>query len=308
MSLTEQTKKWIRKNCLKSFEGKTVVITGANSGVGFKEAETLVFLGAKVIMACRNLQKAENARNILLSEYPGAVIQIMELNIADFSSINKFVQEVINQSLKIDMFINNAGIFHMTHQKTKDGFELVLGTNYLGTYQLTEKILPYLEQTGYPVKYVNTVSVIHKIGSVKYDDFYFSKKYNNFLVYARSKLCLAKYTWYISQKYKKSTVQVLMNHPGITITPLGVNAFGSFIGKLADFAKFIFNSPEKSALSAALILSRDFESGSIVGPGKLFGGWGYPKLNHISPKVKTGGKELVEFTESECKQLGIFKN
>ena len=90
-----------------------------------------------------------------------------------------------------------------------------------------------------------------------------------------------------------------MDHPGIAITPLGVNAFGPVIAKLSRVVRPVFNSPEKSSLAVAYIAAHRVPAGSIVGPTKFFGGWGYPKINRVARKVKTGAEELIALTEKE---------
>ena len=301
MSLSAKTKKWLKNNADISLKGKTVVVTGANSGVGFKTAETMLYLGAHVILACRNPQRAVDARKALAAEYPDSTVTVMLLDLADFSSIDAFVSAIQQQGIDIDVFVNNAGCFHQPGKKTKDGFDMVIGTNYLGTYYLTEKLMPYLLSLQHEVTYVNTVSIINKIARVGYKDFYFTKgKHRSIAKYGRSKICLTKYTSALAKKYEGSNVCVYMNHPGITLTPLGLNAVRKGI---ADFATALltpfFNTNEKSSLSVAYILSHTLPAGSIVGPNKCFGGWGYPTVNRILKKVKTGAKELIAFTEKE---------
>jgi retinol dehydrogenase-13 len=302
MSLCKKTIKWFNKLKITSLENKTVLVTGANSGIGYKTCETIIYLGGNVIMACRNLQKAERAKNQLLAEYNNAKIEILEVDLSSFSSIDNFVKEVENKKIDVDAFINNAGIYHQPGQKTNEGFEKVIGTNYFGVYYLSEKILPYLKTLNHKVYYVNTISMVHKIGNVDFDDFYFNNYYSNLKVYARSKLCLAKYSYYLAQKYKDTNICVLMNHPGIAITPIALNAYGNKIYRLIPLAKYLFNTAEKSSLSVALILSRNFSCGSIIGPNKIFGGWGYPKPNHIYKKVQVGENELIEFTKKEIER------
>ena len=301
MALTKKTKKWLSKNAT-SLEGKTILVTGANSGIGYKTVETCIYLGANVIMACRNRAKAEAAREKLIGDYPQANILILELDLASFASIDAFSKKISDEKIDIDVFVNNAGVFHQPNKLTKDGFEFVIGVNYLGTYYLTEKIIPYLQTLSHEVVYINTISLIHKVAKkINYDDFYYQNKYKNLSVYARSKICLAKYTYFLSRKLEHSNVKVLMNHPGIAITPLGLNAVGHKIARLNKVFGGIFNSAEKSSLSVAYILSRNVPAGSIVGPTKLFGGWGYPKINKIYRKVKCGAEELLCFTDKEVR-------
>ncbi|MBR4761193.1 MAG: SDR family NAD(P)-dependent oxidoreductase [Clostridia bacterium] len=301
MALSKKTKKWIRKNCPPSLAGKTVLITGANSGVGFKSAEEAVYLGAKVIMACRNTEKADAARDELLREYGGAEIEIMPLDLASFSSIEAFAARLESERTDIDVFLNNAGVFHKPNSRTADGFELVTGTNYLGAFRLCEEVLPYLATLPHKVIYINTVSIIHKIAKIDYGDFFHKKNYKNLSVYAASKLCLARYTFYKARALEGGNVSLVMSHPGIAITPLGINAYGETVGRLAKMFGGIFNSPEKSALSLLYIISNEPPAGTLAGPDRLFGGWGYPRQNRVYKKVKTGGKELADFTKKLLK-------
>ena len=296
--LTTRTKKWLEKNARITLKGKTVVVTGANSGVGYKTAETMAYLGANVILACRNEQKANSACETLTAEYPESDISVMQLDLADLSSIDAFVEQIKAKGIGIDVFVNNAGVFHQPGKKTKDGLELVMGTNYLGVYYLTERLMPYLSSLPHDVVYINTVSIIHKIARIDYDDFFCTKRYRNLAVYARSKLCLAKYTYHKAIELECSNVRIYMNHPGIALTPLGLNAVGPRIAKLQCVAKPLFNSPEKSSLSVAYILSHSIPVGSIVGPARGFGGWGYPKVNHICKRVKTGAEQLCVYSDN----------
>ena len=304
MSLSDKTKRWLNKNCNISLKGKTILVTGANSGVGFKTAEIAVYLGADVILACRSKDRAAEARLALLHDYPGASVTVMHLDLASLSSIETFAEELQSSKADIDTFVNNAGVFRQPGEKTTDGFDLVIGTNYIGTYYLSERLLPYLSALPHEVVYVNTISIIHKIAKVDYEDFYYEreKRYHTFPVYARSKLCLARYTYALAQQYAGSNVRILMNNPGMTITPMGLNAFGNGCRRLAGIVGPLSNSPEKSALSLAYILSHDVPAGAIIGPNKGFGGWGYPEANRVGRRVREGAEELIRFTNREIEK------
>ncbi|MBR5088626.1 MAG: SDR family NAD(P)-dependent oxidoreductase, partial [Ruminiclostridium sp.] len=124
MSLTEKTKNWLNKNCNISLKGKTFLVTGANSGVGFKTAEIAVYLGADVILACRNKDRVEQAKLELLCDYPDAAVSVKHLDLASLSSIEAFSEEIISNKVDIDAFVNNAGVFRQPEKKTADGFDL----------------------------------------------------------------------------------------------------------------------------------------------------------------------------------------
>ena len=104
MALSEKTKRWLKRNCLKDLSGKRVLITGATSGVGLKSTELLIYLNATVIMACRNTGKAKAVKAALLKEYPRAKLEIMRLDLADFSSSKAFVSEINQTKTDIDVF------------------------------------------------------------------------------------------------------------------------------------------------------------------------------------------------------------
>ena len=299
MGLSGKTIAWLSKNCGVSLAGKTVVVTGANSGVGFKTAETALYLGANVILACRNPEKAEKAREALLHDYPGASVSVRRLDLSDLDSVDAFADALKNDAVDIHAFVNNAGAFRHPGERTKQGFDLVLGVNYVGVYALSEKLLPYLASLDHEVRYINTISLIcRSVRTVDYTDFRFEQPpYRMLAVYGRSKLCLARYTYALAQRYAGTNVSVYMNHPGVAITPLGLDAFGKLARILAVPIRPLLNSPEESALSFAYIMAHDLPAGAIVGPDRCFGALGYPKENRALPHVNEGADALFAFTE-----------
>ena len=209
----------------------------------------------------------------------------------DFRSIERFAEALQD----VDVFVNNAGLLHQPSEKTKQGFDLVIGTNYLGTYYLTETVLPKLMRLPHDVIYINTISIIHKIAHVDYSRFHQSKG-----AYARSKLCLARYTWSLANRCKGTNVHVYMNHPGMAVTPIAAH----IVGPLYRIARFIpVNSAEKSSLSVAWILSHMVPEGAIVGPNRGFGGWGYPEINKPCRRANVGIEELLRFSENEIRRV-----
>ncbi|MDO5133978.1 MAG: hypothetical protein Q4D81_13515, partial [Eubacteriales bacterium] len=136
----------------------------------------------------------------------------------------------------------------------------------------------------------------------EYGDFFYSKNYENFHAYARSKLCLARYSYALAKRMEGSNIRVLMNHPGMALTPMGLNAYGLAEEDASVIVRHLLNSPEKSSLSIAYILSHYCPPGSLIGPNKGFGGWGYPEQNKVCRKVKKGSEQLIVFTNRELKK------
>lgn len=295
MCLSRATLRWLDKNGPASLRGKRVLITGANSGVGFKMAEVAIHLGAAVVMACRSPERAAGAKAALLGEYPGAEIDLMTLDLADLKSIAAFAARLQEEKVDLDVFINNAGVFHLPGQTTADGFDRVMGVNYLGVYALSEAVLPYLATLPHEVTYVNTVSLVHRFAGVD-DSPFDGKKRGSVAVYADSKLCLARYTYALAARYADTGVRVVMCHPGIALTPLGLKAVGA-VAKLEPVLGWLFQSPEKASLSVPYLLAHERPAGSITGPTRFFGGWGYPKPNKVCRKVTGDASALLAATE-----------
>ena len=139
--------KWNTAN-IPPQEGKTFLVTGANSGLGFGTSKALAQKGAKVVMTARNLQKGEQALAAIKSEIPTADLVLMQLDLADLSSVERFTEAFQQRFQRLDVLINNAGVMMPnTRQLTQQGFELQFGTNHIGHFVLTRNLLPILEQT-----------------------------------------------------------------------------------------------------------------------------------------------------------------
>lgn len=278
--LRKKTEKYLLAHC-RPLNGTTVVVTGANSGIGFKATEELLFLGAKVIMACRNIEKAVSAKNLLLSDFPGADVEIRELNLASRTSIQTFADGLLSDSVDVHAFVNNAGVFRI-HGTTEDGEDIVMGTNFTGTVLLAEKLMPYFGTLPHKVKMSFTTSISYRIGSNNPpEDF---SGMSDLKIYATSKLLLTRYAMRMADRLSadRSNVSVVLTHPGISITALVGKAFGKAFMKIAaPVGKMIFQTPEKSALAVPLVVSTETESSAIYGPGGFLNSWGYPMKNRI---------------------------
>lgn len=296
--LKKSTKAYLLRNCREDIGGRWVVVTGANSGIGFRAAEELLELGACVAMACRNAGKAAEARDRLLSDHPGARIRVYCMDLGSRSSIASFAAALEADGLDVHAFVNNAGVFRVSG-RTSDGLEVVEGTNYVGTYLLTQAVLPYLRTLPHRVKLINTSSIIYKSGSVDYSDFYRERSgAGTFRIYGQSKLLVTRWSLMLDRSLEGTNVSVYMNHPGISITPIASKAYGDWVFRIGRPFIGIFQSAEKSALAIPYIITNDVPSGSLYGPDGFLDGWGLPRRNRLLRKAYEGWDELAEFNKT----------
>ncbi len=214
---------WTLKN-LPNLKSKTIVVTGANSGIGYEATKAFAMANAKVIMGCRSLERANEAKGKILQEFKDADIDIIILDLMDFSSIKKFTDEINEKYNKVDVLLNNAGIMIVPYGPTKDGFEKQIGVNHFGHFYLTMNLLKKLNNT-LDSRIVNIASIAHRFGKLKPDSFLYgeNKKYNKTYAYAQSKLANLLFTYGLKTRLeeKNSKIKVLAAHPGITRTNLG---------------------------------------------------------------------------------------
>ncbi len=217
---------------------KVFIVTGPTSGLGKETSIVLARKNAIVIMAARDLKKAESVKKEILNENKNAKIDIQELDLCSLESINSFT-EIINKKYKaLDVLINNAGIMACPYSKTKDGFEIQMGTNHLGHFALTGLLLPLIKKTENS-RIVNVSSVAHKSGNIDFEDLNWEKrKYKSWRAYGDSKLANLYFTYELSRKLKlnKANLKVLAAHPGWTTTELqrhsgGANFMNIFFGQ-----------------------------------------------------------------------------
>lgn len=262
--------------------GKTFVITGANSGIGFYTALLLVYKNAHVVMACRSRNRAEEARLKLLEVNPNAQIDILIYDQASFESIEHFSSELVTKFPKINGFAFNAGIFHPKKDAaTSEGFPLTIGTNYLGAFYLLEKLNPYFETN--PNMHIVTVGSLANImfHTGKFYKYFTSFKIIAFRQYALSKMFLMSNFTNFTLK-ENSSLQYSLMHPGVASTNIvsgPSNSYPSWFANLAKRFMLVFmNHPEKSALGVVRLLTKEDSHGQYSIPRGLFGVSGYPKI------------------------------
>lgn len=193
---------------------KIVLITGANSGIGKETTRALAKKGATIIMACRHLEKAEPVGEIIQRESKNPNIEVMKLDLASLKSVRNFTQEFKTRYQKLNVLINNAGVFCMKREETEEGFEKTMGVNHLGHFLLTYELLPILENTP-EARIINLSSNAHFSGDLDLGDLHFKRrKYSGFKAYGASRLATVFFTQELAERLKEKDITVNSLHPG----------------------------------------------------------------------------------------------
>lgn len=269
--------------------GRVFLITGANSGLGLEATKALVAKNARVIAACRNLDKAKAA---LTLEGPGEV-DIRQLDLGDLASVRAFATAVSADYPSIDVLMNNAGVMAVPRSETADGFEQQLGVNHLGHFALTGLLMPsVLAATDGRV--VTVSSSAHRMGTMNFDDLHGKKSYQRWSAYGQSKLANLLFTLELQRRLTAAGAQAiaLAAHPGYADTNLQyahANVTGSGLEKrvMGVVNKVLAQSAEAGAwpqLYAAV--APGLMGGEFIGPGGIFESRGHPKVVQPNSKAK----------------------
>ena len=202
--------------------GKVAIVTGAGSGLGFETVRALAGKNAKVVMAVRNAAKGREAAARIKKECPRADVDVMELDLADLSSVRKFAQDFTKRFSRLDLLINNAGVMVPPYGKTVDGFELQFGTNHLGHFALTVLLIDMLKKVS-GSRIVTVSSGAHAFGMLDFDDLNWEKRrYNAWQAYGDSKLANLYFTRELQRRLDEegSDVLAVAAHPGWAATEL----------------------------------------------------------------------------------------
>jgi NAD(P)-dependent dehydrogenase (short-subunit alcohol dehydrogenase family) len=264
----------------QNLAGKKIIITGANSGIGFEAAKALSEKGAQVILAVRDIQKGKLAVDSIKKENPQTAIEVMSLNLADLASVREFAESFSNRFESLDVLINNAGVMIPPWQKTKDGFELQFGTNHLGHFALTGLLLPLLKKTPNS-RVVILSSLAHRRASIFFDNLDGSKGYKAMKFYGQSKLANLLFAKELDNRLKQhglSTISIAC-HPGISSTNLFKFGKKDAPGYLKVLMNLFLQSAEMGALPTIYAATdQSLKGGEYIGPDGRGNRKGYPEL------------------------------
>ena len=217
----KRAQKWTAAD-IPSQEGKTIIVTGASSGIGEAAARELAGSGAHVVVAVRNPGKGERAINRIRAAYPDARLELREVDLADLASIDSFASAFRSAHDRLDLLINNAGVMIPPYSKTADGFEMQIGVNHFGHFALTAHLMDMLRDTD-ASRVVTVSSGAHKMGRPNLDDLQWERRrYRKWQAYGDSKIANLYFTFELQRRLAEEhapTIAVAA-HPGVAMTEL----------------------------------------------------------------------------------------
>jgi NAD(P)-dependent dehydrogenase (short-subunit alcohol dehydrogenase family) len=270
-----------RESDIPSQEGKTIFITGANTGIGFETARVLAARGARVLLGCRSEEKALGAIDKIKAIKNDADVSWVPLDLTSLASI-KAAAVIVSKESRLDALVNNAGVMIPPRQETSDGFELQFGVNHLGHFALTGHLLPKLkDQTG--ARIVNVSSLAHRSGRIDYKDIHAEKKYERMTRYSMSKFANILFTYELQRRLEQTNSPAISVacHPGGSATELG-RYLPPFFSLLLMPLNLLMNTPAEGALPTLMATT-----GAQVHGGDYFGPMRMGELIHSAHKVNT---------------------
>ncbi|XP_077995638.1 retinol dehydrogenase 12-like [Glandiceps talaboti] len=281
--------------CPARLDGKTVIITGANSGIGKQTAFELARRGARVILACRNKEKGAIVADEITAETGNDDVLCMHCDLASLQSVRYFAQEFCNSEERLDILINNAGLLK-DHELTEDGYDIVFSSNYLGHFLLTNLLMDKLKENG-SSRVINISSDMYMFGKINLNNL--GANTDRTKAYSNSKLCNILFTHQLAKVLKGTGVSTFSLHPGIIDSDLKRNWYG-WLRTIAPLVTLLFFKPVQEGIHTPLhcALAPNLEKHS----GKYFKGckprWVLPfaKDDVVAKRLWEESERMVGFT------------
>ena len=281
--------------------GRTAVVTGANSGIGFEAATVLAQRGAHTVLACRDTGKAEAAAARMTAAAPGASVSVVRLDLASLDSIRAAADQLLAAHERIDLLINNAGLMWPAYGKTADGFELQFGTNHLGHFAFTGLLLAAMLPV--PGSRVVTVSSNgHRAGRIDFADLQSERHYGRMSAYAQSKLANLMFTYELQRRLAAAgaPTAALAAHPGVAFTELTRNLPGVLQSTYPAVGGLFTQSAAMGALPTLRAATDPAAAGGeYFGPAGLAQVKGYPVRVSSTARSRDQAAQQRLWAESE---------
>ena len=261
--------------------GRIVIVTGANSGIGYEAAKAFASRGAQTILACRNLDSAHAAAVKIRSDIQRAEVEVMQLDLARQASVRSFADEFKTKHGHLDVLVNNAGIMWTEYGKTEDGFESQFGTNHLGHFALTGLLVDSLSNVS-GSRVVNVSSIGHRSGTMDFANLMYEdgQGYTGLAAYGRSKLANLLFTYELQRRFDAANQASLAvaAHPGATSTNLGRHLEERWYFRLLlPFMNALGQDAAMGALpTIRAAVDRDVAGGDYFGPARFMEARGFP--------------------------------
>ena len=276
---------------IPSQAGKTALVTGANSGIGYQAAMELARHGAHVLLGCRSVVKGQAALERLLREAPGASAEVVELDMASLASIRAFAAGFAARGVALDLLINNAGVMALpVRELTADGFERQFGTNHLGHFALTGLLVAQLLSAPAP-RVVTVASLAHREGKIEFDNLQSERSYEPWKAYGASKLANILFAKELDRRARaaQSGLLSLAVHPGVSITNIFANGPGTKSLKailVKVLAPVMMQKDDAGALPTLYAAtSSDAKGGEYIGPDGFMELKGAPVVVQPKPQA-----------------------
>ncbi|RWS18052.1 uncharacterized protein B4U79_03978 [Dinothrombium tinctorium] len=247
-----------------SIDGKTVIITGGNTGIGKEAAIDLAKRGGKVIIVCRNAERAENAVKDIKEASKSDNVHYYLMDLASLQSVREAAAKILENEKRIDILINNAGIMMTPYTKTIDGYESQFATNYLGHFLFTLLLMKRIKESK-NARIINVSSEAHKNGSINFDDINSEKYYSPFYAYANSKLANILFTRELSRRLGETDVHVYALHPGFVHTELGRSVENSVVKYIINFLMRWIGKTSQQGAQTIIYCAVDENAGNETG-------------------------------------------
>lgn len=278
---------------IPDLSGKTAVVTGANSGLGFETSKALAGAGAHVVMACRNQDKAQAALDAIKAAQPGASAEVMALDLASQDSIRQFSADLNAQFKQLYLLINNAGVMALPERRTSEDFEMQFGTNHLGHFALTGRLFDLLRATA-ASRVVTLSSLAHRMGKIRFNDLNWKTGYSKWPAYGQSKLANLMFALELDRRIRAQNLDMrsLAAHPGFASTNLqyaGAEMTGSALKKKGmALGNMLFSQSQADGALPTLYaaVADDAQSGDYYGPDGFMELHGSPKQAFVNKPAR----------------------
>jgi len=279
---------------IPDLRGRTVAITGANSGLGFAATRAFASKGAHVVMGCRDRDRAQSARDEIENALADPSLSTLQLDLADLSSVRSFVEAFDAEHDDLHVLCNNAGVMAIPRRETVDGFEMQLGVNHLGHFALTGLLLDRLLETPGESRIVTQSSGLHENGDIEFEDLHGEERYDRWDAYAQSKLANLLFAYELDRRLRAADASAISVgcHPGYADTDLQRRGPAMMGSRLRLWGMKLANALlAQSAATGALPMlyaatAPAIEGGEYVGPGGLMNMRGSPTLQDSSERSR----------------------